>query len=377
MASSLADRLLGFIDALRASGVTPNVSETLDASRAVAAAGVERPVLREALAATLVKDHAERPTFDEVFDRYFGVPPGVERRREKVKPDAEGEGSGGEGDGAGRAPQRDAAGRQGDEKRDKAERGEESRAQRSAGRLARERALLARPFRDMDPRQVEELEDLAADLERRFRRRWARRKRRASLGRLDVRRTIRRALSRGGVPIELLLRKPRPGKTDLVALVDLSYSTATAAEFLLALVAPARSFFRRVQLFGYVDAPAEVSVENGHLVPHEPLDLNARSDFGRVLRMLDERYHFSLGRNTVLLVLGDARNNRRPPRADILSRMRREVRSVVWLNPDPRERWDTGDSVIGAYARSIDLLLAAHDPRSLAAALDQVVKMRT
>lgn len=374
MQASLSDRLLGFVDALRASGVTPNVAETLDATRAVAAAGVERRALREALAATLVKDHAERPVFDAVFDRYFGVPPRVEIRRDRGKPAGEGEGKGGEGQGTGRAPERQGTGREGEEKREKAERGEESRAERSAQRLARQRSLLERPFRDMDPREVEELDDLVDELGRRFRRRWARRMRRASLGRLDVRRTIRRALSRGGVPIELLLRKPRPGKTDLVALVDLSYSTATAAEFLLALLAPARRFFRRVQLFGYVDAPAEVSIENGHLVPHEPLDLNARSDFGKVLRLLDERYHFVLGRNTVLLVLGDARNNRRPPRADLLARMRREVRSIVWLNPEPHARWNTGDSVIAAYARSIDLLLAAHDSHSLIAALDQLVK---
>jgi uncharacterized protein with von Willebrand factor type A (vWA) domain len=370
----MRERLLGFVDALRSAGVTPNVAETLDASRAVAAAGVERSVLREALAATLVKDHAERPAFDDVFDRYFGVPPRVERKREKGKQIREGEGQGGEGEGAGRAPRREGAGREGDEKREKAERGEESRARRSAERLARERALLSRPFREMDPREVEELEALVAELGRRFRRRWSRRMRRASHGRLDVRRTIRRALSRGGVPIELLLRESRPGKVDLVALVDLSHSTATAAEFLLALLAPARSFFRRVRLFGYVDAPAEVSIENGHLVPHQPLDLGARSDFGKVLRLLDERHRFALGRNTVLLVLGDARNNRLPPRADLLARMRREVRSVVWLDPEPRERWDTGDSVIGAYARSIDLLLAAPDPRSLMAALDRLVK---
>jgi uncharacterized protein with von Willebrand factor type A (vWA) domain len=368
------DRILGFIDALRASGVMPNVAETLDAARAVAAAGVERPVLREALAATLVKDHAQRLAFDEVFDRYFGIPQRTEPKRAKVRQADEGAGQGGEGEGSGKRAQREGVGREGEEKREKAERGEKGRSERSAENLARERALLSRPFREMDPRQVEELDDLVAELGRRFRRRRARRLRRASAGRLDVRRTMRRALARGGVPIELLLRKPRPGKVDLVALVDLSHSTETAARFLLALLAPARSFFRRVRLFGYVDSPAEVSFENGHVVPHEPLDLAARSDFGRVLRLLDERYHFTLGRNTVLLVLGDARNNRLPPRADLLARMRREVRSIVWLNPEPRQRWNTGDSVIASYARSIDLLLAAHDPRSLIAALDRLVE---
>src|SRR5262249_59041221 len=100
-------------------------------------------------------------------------------------------------------------------------------------------------FQPMDAGGAETLYDLAAGLSRRLRARWSRRIGRATRGRLDMRRTIRRALSRGGVPIELLMRAPRPGKAELLALVDLSYSTSTAAQFLLALLAPAQRFFRR------------------------------------------------------------------------------------------------------------------------------------
>ncbi|MFN8644101.1 MAG: VWA domain-containing protein [Candidatus Binatia bacterium] len=205
-----------------------------------------------------------------------------------------------------------------------------------------------------------------------LRSRFARRQRRAGGGRVDMRRTIRRALSRGGVPVEILFRTPRPGKSDLLALVDVSYSTATAAEFLLALLAPARRYFRRVALLAYVDRPCAVSFEGGHVVPHERLDLNARSDFGNVLRLLGERPEAAVGRNTVLLILGDARNNRRPPRADLLADLHRAARHVVWLNPEPPARWNTGDSVIATYARDCDAVLAAWNPRTLAAALGQL-----
>jgi uncharacterized protein with von Willebrand factor type A (vWA) domain len=227
----------------------------------------------------------------------------------------------------------------------------------------------------MDPREIDALRDLVAELSRRLRVRWSRRVARATRGRLDLRRTIRRALSRGGVPIELLLRAPRPGKADLLALVDVSYSTATAAEFLLALLAPASRFFRRVTLLAYVDRPGAVSFEGGHVVPHEPLDLNARSDFGAVLKHLDARSDTLLGRNTVLLILGDARNNRRPPRADLLQQLHRRVRSLVWLNPEPRLRWNTGDSVMASYERHCDALLDAWSPATLIAALDELSRM--
>src|SRR5215470_18341860 len=101
----MKDRIIGFIDALRQAGVTPSVSESLDAAAAVSSTGVERAVLRETLATTLVKDHADRPTFDAVFDRYFALPP---RRRAAPRAGAavrEGEGAGRGGSGMGRAPQ--------------------------------------------------------------------------------------------------------------------------------------------------------------------------------------------------------------------------------------------------------------------------------
>jgi uncharacterized protein with von Willebrand factor type A (vWA) domain len=374
----MQEQLLGFVNALRHAGLRPSVSESLDAAAAVATVGVERAALRETLAATLVKDHADRATFDDVFDRYFALPTRARGRAPAPRTPREGEGAGRGGPGVGRGQRPEAGAGTGKEERRERRAGEEEpRASRAARELAQRRALIEKPFHVMDPREVEALRDLVAALSRRLRVRWSRRVARAAHGRLDLRRTIRRALSRGGVPIELLLRAPRPGKVDLLALVDVSYSTATAAEFLLALLAPAAHFFRRVTLLAYVDRPCAVSFEGGHVVPHEALDLNARSDFGAVLKRIAERSDTLLDRNTVLLILGDARNNRRPPRADLLQQMHRRGRSVVWLNPEPRSRWNTGDSVMASYERHSDALLGAWSPGTLVAALDELSRMST
>jgi len=365
----MKDQLIGFFDALRQAGLAPSVGETLDAAMALQVMGIERPVMREALAAALIKDHAERATFDDVFDRYFAMPPVAARARRPPMPrEGEGSGRGGEGEGSGRPNQE---GRAGQQPREDPQRGRDERARE----LARRRALSVRPFREMQPDEVEALDDLAAALSRRLRSLVARRQRRAGGGRVDMRRTIRRALSRGGVPVEILFRTPRPGKSELLALVDVSYSTATAAEFLLSLLAPARRHFRRVTFLAYVDRPCAVSFEGGHVVPHEPLDLNARSDFGAVLRLLAERWDAAVGRNTVLLILGDARNNRRPPRGDLLAGLHRTARRVVWLNPEPVARWNTGDSVMATYAKHCDAVLPAWSPRTLDAALGELTRL--
>ena len=46
----------------------------MDAVQAVAATGVEREVLRQALAACVVKEEEDRFAFDEVFEHFFAGP---------------------------------------------------------------------------------------------------------------------------------------------------------------------------------------------------------------------------------------------------------------------------------------------------------------
>jgi len=367
-------RLLGFIDTLRAAGVSVTVAETIDATRAVSAVGVQPSKFREALAATLIKDEGDRPVFDEVFARFFRIPL---RTRGKGEPQARSEE--GEGRGAGRS-------------RSLSSRRDESENRRAPGtghalkehrstlqrpdtrdaagqRLAHERALKMMPFYEMSARQIEECDILVKELAARFRAHLARRLRRARRGRLDVRRTIRRSMSNGGVPIDLEFRRRRPGRPSLIVLCDYSYSVVTASNFLLALLGPVHVFFRRVRLFAFVDRPVEISIEDKKLVPHGDLDLYARSDFGNVLRAFWERHDALLTRSTLLLILGDGRNNRRPPRADVLARIYHRVRQIVWLNPESSERWNSGDSVMRNYECHCDALLAASNVTTLHKAL--------
>ncbi|MEW6272904.1 MAG: hypothetical protein AB1689_26815, partial [Thermodesulfobacteriota bacterium] len=67
----MRERLLSFVTRLRGAGIRVSIAETLDAMAAISAAGVEREVMREALAASLVKDEADRAAFDAAFDEHF------------------------------------------------------------------------------------------------------------------------------------------------------------------------------------------------------------------------------------------------------------------------------------------------------------------
>src|SRR4051794_30311920 len=71
---TLRNQLIKLIEELRLEGVRISVAEAIDAMNAVVAAGLERSRMREALAASLIKDEADRAQFDQCFERFFTIP---------------------------------------------------------------------------------------------------------------------------------------------------------------------------------------------------------------------------------------------------------------------------------------------------------------
>ena len=412
--ATLRDQIVSFIATLRSAGVRISVAESIDAMHAVAAAGIERTRMHEALAAALIKDEADRPTFDESFSRFFGAParergehpdnrgaqvsaasgrgrpgenPAQLDDQPPRKPEDPREGPAPKPDDSSpptqlhsekKTPSSDRKDSDNDRKRGDRERGEsESRSESAASqidaaRVARLRTIERMPFENFSDLDYDEARDALAPLIRRFRIRLGRRLRLARTGRIDFRRTIRAGLQRGGVFLDLNFRARRPRHVDLVILADISGSVRYAAQLMLELIAGARGCFRRVSSFVYVDHLAEADFEQGHLVMTPALDLYARSDFGRVLGELWARRAGLLTRATIVVIMGDGRNNRLPPRADLVREIARTCRGVVWLNPEDPARWGTGDSAIKQYAREVNALVPSRNLRELQAALVRV-----
>src|SRR5580658_1638163 len=416
----LRDQLVSFIAALREAGVRISVAESIDAMNAVAAVGLERARMHEALAAALIKDEADRAIFDEAFNRFFAAPrahrgehpdqrgdqisaaaargrPGenpsprddapprkAEQPREgalasnpneksspsEAKPSTKTSAAAHRDDAEGKD-----AGRDSDKVSGREERGHEDIRAESptpgidAARVARLRAIERMPFDRFSDLDYDEAREALAPLVRRFRIRLGRRLRLAKTGRIDFRRTIRAAMQRGGTLLDLNFRARRPRHVDLVILADISGSVRYAAQLMLELMAGARGCFRRVSSFVYVDHLAEADFENRHLVMTPALDLYARSDFGRVLGELWQRRTGLLTRSTIVVIMGDGRNNRLPARADVIREIARTCRAVVWLNPEDPARWGTGDSAIKQYAREVKAVVPSRNLRELQLAL--------
>ncbi|MEV0194149.1 VWA domain-containing protein [Kitasatospora purpeofusca] len=241
---------------------------------------------------------------------------------------------------------------------------------RGTERLA-ERAVAPSPdridFLTAGRDQLAELRRTVHPLARKLATRLAARRRRAARGRIDLRRTLRRSLSTGGVPLRPAHRLRRPARPELVLLCDVSGSVAGFSDFTLLLVQAMRDQFSKVRVFAFVNRTAEVTdlltrgtgdpaaLARRILTEAKVMGHHGNSDYGSALGEFAERHLDAVGPRTAVLILGDARNNYRDPHLPALRLIAARARQVHWLNPEQPSLWGTGDSAAPDYARVVPM----------------------
>jgi hypothetical protein len=232
--------------------------------------------------------------------------------------------------------------------------------------------------------QLDEMRAAIRPLVRRLAARLRHRRQSVRSGRVDMRRTARRSIATGGVPLDVVYRRPRAHKPELFSLCDVSGSVADFAGFTLTLVSALADELADTRSFAFVDAVDEIThlVDESHN-PIEPWQIlqhgrvigaDGHSDYGAVLTAFWERYGRSgLSHRSTVIITGDARNNYRPDGAGVLAAVARRARAVYWLNPEPRAEWNTTDSVLAAYAQHCDRVFEVRTLHQLANAVESIL----
>ncbi len=245
---------------------------------------------------------------------------------------------------------------------------------------------LAKSVRKNLPEDVDVMhanrEELAAlqrtlyPLSRKLAVRLGRKRRHRRRGPLDFRATVRHSLSTGGVPVEPRFRHPRPAKPEIFVIADISGSVASFARFTLHLVYAISTQFSRVRSFVFVDGIDEVTHVFEHA--HDPgvavqritaeadvVWVDGHSDYGHALSEFDRRWGDEVTSRATVLILGDARNNYHASGAWVLHQLQQQARHVYWLNPEPRQYWGSGDSIVDEYAVHCDAVVECRTLRQL------------
>ena len=244
-----ADRLAGFVAHLRLNGIAAGLPETETAMAALARVDAARiGEVRSALRAVCVSDAEQNGRFDDLFDAYW-LNRGRERQREtasnaarnalaesgknyRLAPGASADA--GEADAPDDAPDGGATGA-------------------GTGRLVASRIdnIDKTDLRKlMTPQDLERAQRVAEQIARAIRDRRSRRRKAALRGaRLDMRRVLRRSVSRGGEPIDLFYRTRPDRPVRLVALLDVSGSMTVYARVFLAFLKGLVSADRRTEAY--------------------------------------------------------------------------------------------------------------------------------
>ncbi len=244
-------------------------------------------------------------------------------------------------------------------------------------------SVLDADFLSATPAELAAMRAIVQPLARRLAATARRRRRPNRSGKLDVRRTMRRAIATGGVPVDPAWRRRRRPRPRLLVLCDVSGSVAEFAKFSLSLLHALHAELPRLRSFVFADGVAEVTdlVESSPGVIDTRLLLarpgvvrgDGHSDYGAVLRQFTDEQASGLSRDCVLIICGDARGNYRPERADLLRALRGRVRAVHWLNPEPAADWDTADSLMGAYRPYCDSVSEVRTLRQLSGWVDALM----
>ena len=175
-------------------------------------------------------------------------------------------------------------------------------------------------------------------------------------GMLDVRKTIAANAAFDGALFHTRWKATRVERPKIVAICDVSGSVSRIAHFLLLFIYSLQDVMPKVRSFIFASEMIEVT----KLFEQEDIELaldeimqrwgGMSTNYAKALVGFQSQALESIDKKTTVIMLGDARNNQGEGRADIWEKVFRRSKRVIWLNPERRNSWDTGDSIMSEYS---------------------------
>lgn len=220
----------------------------------------------------------------------------------------------------------------------------------------RERMLAETRLTAIDRRDHERMRILVRNMARRLAVQYGRNRKRDKRGQLDIRRTLRRNMAWDAIPFLTIWKQEVIDKPKLVVLCDVSGSVAALAGFLLMFLYALKEALSGLRAYAFAGELMEVSdILEGQPIEKAIAEIMSKigfgsSNYGNSLADFQNGYIATLDRQTTVIILGDGRGNRTDPRVPVLQDIANRSKQVIWLNPEPRTLWGTGDSDMLRYA---------------------------
>jgi uncharacterized protein with von Willebrand factor type A (vWA) domain len=247
----------------------------------------------------------------------------------------------------------------------------------------RRETLLEKSFYHLTEEEIRRMREVVERLAQKIKNILSIRRRRLKVGKLDLHQTLRRNMSHGGIPFELIFKQRKKDRPKLVIMCDVSSSVANVSRFMLQFVYSLQDAFTKIRSYVFVAELGEVTgifkegdindaidsaLEGGGVI-----NVYTRSNFGYAFHYFWQNHLSVIDNKTTVLILGDARNNYNDPRVWCLREIHNKAKNVVWLNPESPSAWGFGDSVMDRYLPCTDIAEECRNLKQLSSIIDRLV----
>ncbi len=244
----------------------------------------------------------------------------------------------------------------------------------------REELLKSTRLSNIERRDLERMRVLVRQMAKKLAARYAKTRRRRLRGQLDTRRTLRRNMGWGGVPFITVWKQKRIEKPRVMVLCDVSGSVAAMSGFLLMFLYALNEALSDIRSFAFAGSLIEVS----EILEKEPVEQAiskimqtigyGSSNYGNSFADFEDGWMQFVNNKTTVIILGDGRGNRTDPRTDVVGRLSQRCKRIIWLNPEYRSAWGTGDSDMYRYAPFCNLVTVCNTLRHLERVITDILE---
>lgn len=224
----------------------------------------------------------------------------------------------------------------------------------SGNRFLRE-AVSATKLSNMQAYYFDHIREAVRKLAHQLAKRHAKRRKVYNRGKLDIRKTMRRNVAYDGTPFEIQWKQTRVERPRVFVICDVSGSVRNVSRFLLTFLYSLQEVLPRVRAFAFSNELGEVTEFFERYPLDEAIDMSlddygkGSTDYGSAFRKFKELCLTDVDTRSTVIILGDARNNYFDNGSETLKQISQKCRQVIWLNPEPRQKWQDGDAEMKAF----------------------------
>ena len=224
-----------------------------------------------------------------------------------------------------------------------------------SGKKLREELLRKVKLSNVEHRNFRLIQEIVYKMAKKLTTMHSRRKKVYKRGLLNVPRTLRHNMAYDGAIFDLHWKSVKIDRPKVFAICDVSGSVAAYARFMLMFLYSLDEVMPKVRSFAFSSDLAEVTeLFNRNKIEDAIAKVlrdysGGSTDYGQAL--LDFKNHCldDVDNRTTIIILGDARNNYGECHAEILKEMYDRSKRIIWLNPEAKLSWNTGDSEMRRY----------------------------